>query len=173
MPRGFGQTTAAMAGIGGREGAHRHPQRSRLRRAGVWIRRGGRFTVWDSCDSHGGSRASAARVPFCGHAARPPVVGRATMMYSAETGRMLSTIDWFLFGIGLLMLMVMLIGHHPRSRAWSTPPLHGHGVPRLLSLSSREDRRQESARQRSLASPKSPRAAERRLSSGYRPTFGV
>lgn len=45
----------------------------------------GHFTLWPSGDSQGGRRASAAPARFCGHAARPPVAGRATRAVAGAT----------------------------------------------------------------------------------------
>ena len=85
MPRGFGETTEAMAGIGGREaffGAVSAPGYAVLERE---IDAGGRFTLWSSRDSQGPCHSSAGKATPCGSAFRPPVAERAARAGSGAT----------------------------------------------------------------------------------------
>jgi len=87
MPRGFGQTTAAMAGTRGREafsGAASAPGYAVLERE---IDAGGRFTLWISRDSHGPCHSSARKATPCGSTVRPPVAERAVRAGSGATPR--------------------------------------------------------------------------------------
>jgi len=87
MPRGFGETTEAMAGIGGREaffGAVSAPGYAVLERE---IDAGGRFTLWSSRDSQGPCHSSAGKATPCGSAFRPPVAERAARAGSGATPR--------------------------------------------------------------------------------------
>jgi len=87
MPRGFGQTTAAMAGMGGREafsGGVSAPGYAVLERE---IDVGGRFTLWSSRESHGPCHPSVGKATPCGPAIRPPVAERAVRAGSGATPR--------------------------------------------------------------------------------------
>jgi len=87
MPRGFGQTTAAMADIRGREaffGAVSAPGYAVLERE---IDVGVRFTVWGSRPSHRPLNPSAGKAMPCGSAVRPPVAERAVRAGSGATPR--------------------------------------------------------------------------------------
>jgi len=87
MPKGLGQTTAAMAGMGGREafsGGVSAPGYAVLERE---IDVGGRFTLWSSRGSHEPCRPSAGKATPCGPAVRPPVAERAVRAGSGATPR--------------------------------------------------------------------------------------
>ena len=87
MPKGLGQTTAAMAGMGGREafsGGVSAPGYAVLERE---IDVGGRFTLWSSRGSHEPCRPSAGKATPCGPAVRPPVAERAVRVGSGATPR--------------------------------------------------------------------------------------
>ena len=85
MPRGFGETTEAMAGIGGREaffGTVSAPGYAVLEREAD---AGGRFTLWRSRDSHRPCHPSAGKATPCGSAVRPPAAGRAVRAGAGAT----------------------------------------------------------------------------------------